>query len=96
MEKQNTIQEAKEAIQFLQQFLGTVESGTASNRKKTPALGDYDFELWNDQVIMATFKICSKTIARRRKDGRFKGFLVGRIYYYWRKDILPLRNEFLK
>ncbi|MGB4398401.1 MAG: hypothetical protein WBJ10_03450 [Daejeonella sp.] len=96
MEKQNSIHEAKEAIQFLQQFIATAEGVPASGRKKAPSLGDYDFEIWNDQVIMATFKICSKTVARRRKDGTFKSFPVGRIHYYWRKDILPLRNEFLK
>ena len=45
---------------------------------------------------MATFKICSKTIALNRDKGIFNGFKIGRIYFYYRDNILLLRNGFLR
>jgi hypothetical protein len=96
VENQRNIQNVREAILFLQQFLGTVEGKNAPSGKKAPTLGDFDFPIWNDQVIMATFGMSSKTIYRRRKDGTFKGELIGGIYYYSREDILPFRCENLK
>jgi len=90
-----TIEDVNQAILILQQYGGKIEGGKSSGRKII-TLGDPDFFLWNDQVIMATFGICSKTVARNRERLIFKGFKVGGIFYYYRDDILPLRNGFLR
>lgn len=95
MENQVDIEEVKRTIKFLQELVGNVGEGKSSARK-TPSLGDPEYYIWNDQVIMATFKISSKTVARHRKNGKFKAFPIGRIYFYYRDDILPFRNGFLR
>lgn len=96
VEKQDNIDEAKRAVQFLQQFLGSAEGKNAPAGKRVPTLGDFDFPLWNDQVIMKALGISSKTVYRRRQDKKFKPIPIGGIFYYWRTDILPFIDEYMK
>ncbi|MES2875819.1 MAG: helix-turn-helix domain-containing protein [Bacteroidota bacterium] len=85
----------KRTIKFLQELVGGVEEGKSSGRK-APSLGDLQDEVWDDQKLKAQFKISTSTVYRRRKDGTFKFFKIGSLYYYYRSDILPHRDRFLK
>ena len=95
MHKPITIEDVNKAILILQQYGGKIEGGGLSARK-VPTLEDDQDEVWDDQKLKARFKISTSTVYRRRKDGTFKYFKIGSLYYYYRRDILPLRDGFLK
>lgn len=53
-------------------------------------------ELWDDNDLMNYFRISISTVKRRRKDHTFKAIRIGGRYYYEKKDLLNLRDHFLK
>ena len=53
-------------------------------------------EWWDDNDLMKKLKISLSTINRRRKDGTFKFFRIGGRYHYIPKDIMKIRDRFMK
>ena len=66
-----------------------------SNGKPTSSARELS-DWWDDTDLMTNLHICFRTVRRRRKDGTFKSFTIGRRHYYHRRDILDLRDRFLK
>lgn len=101
----NNISEIRELIQRLQLILDKYESGKplgdpaaeAVPPNYPPLLPDEDVsDWWDDSDLKIKLKISSSTIKRRRKDGTFKPFSIGRRYYYLKQDILKIRHRFMK
>lgn len=89
MENPVTRQEFEAQAKMLKRILDILEGFVASGdlmRKN----------IWDSSDLKRYLNISDRTIERRRKDGTFKSFPVGRSYRYFRDDILPLRDRFLK
>ncbi|SKB64165.1 helix-turn-helix domain-containing protein [Daejeonella lutea] len=89
MDKQVNIQEIKQLIDQLQQVVD-------GHPVDTPALTGVFGELWDDNDLMKYLRISLRTVKRRRKDNTFKGFPIGGRFYYYKQDILKLRDRYLK
>lgn len=74
---------------MLQRILDILEGFVAS--------GDFmRKEIWDKSDIKRYLHISDSTIDRSTKEKIFKPFLVGKRSRYYREDILPLRDRFLK
>ncbi len=63
---------------------------------ESPPIEEDISDWWDDSDLKIKLKISTSTIQRRRKDGTFKFFCIGRRYYYLRQDILLIRHRFMK
>lgn len=89
MENQITRQEFEAQTKILKRILDILEG-----RESCADLNGK--VVWDNSDLKRYLHISDSTIVRGTKDGTFKPFLVGKRPRYYRDDILPLRDRFLK
>ena len=88
-EAERYCQEQERQGKLLEQILRQLQEGNSS------AL-TLESDWLDDLKLAKLLNISPSTIARRRNDGTFKYFRVGGRYYYLLKDILKLKDRFMK
>lgn len=52
--------------------------------------------IWDNSDVKRFLNISDSSIKRYRKEKKFKPFYIGRSPRYYRDEIIPFKNEFLK